>query len=260
MDIVYGRAVGLLYEYVQRVLQRAYLKLRRGVAHLKVAVAFLYHKGQQVALRTGVCGHGIVPLGLGAVKVHFGFAVLLAQLFAQPCYGLMRIHAEHNAVYGLELYAGIVHVFKLHQRIARGMVRRFLRRKGFLYLLPVGLCRGEGMVAVAHGEKETWRVCAVLGGENLGACQCLKRAQRAVYACVVLYEIALYVAAALHQLKIVAFFAFAHAFAYGLDYRALGIVYKHQYVRQLHRRVLPYAKAGRYTLNYCALRGAYKRG
>ena len=116
------------------------------------------------------------------------------------------------------------------------------------------------MVAVSHGKKEAGRVCTVLGGENLGACQRLKRAQRAVYACVVLYEIALYVAAALHQLKIVAFFAFAHAFAYGLYHGALGVVYKHQYVRQLHRRVLPYAKAGRYTLNYCALRGAYKRG
>ena len=64
---------------------------------------------------------------------------------------LLGVHAEKHAVDGLELQGVVIQVHQLHQGVAGGMGQLLLRGEGGLELLPAGLGRGQGVVAVAHG-------------------------------------------------------------------------------------------------------------
>ena len=83
---------------------------------------------------------------------------------------------------------------------------------------------------------------------------------RALYLALVLYEVALYVAALLHKVEIIQLFGLVQLLAYGFYNGALGVVYEYQYMGHLQRSVLPYSKTGRYTLDYGALGCAYEGG
>ena len=65
---------------------------------------------------------------------------------------LLRLGLEDHAVDRLKDLRRIVDVLKLHEGIARRMVRKIFAGMVFLQLFIAALGRGEGMVAVADGE------------------------------------------------------------------------------------------------------------
>lgn len=79
-------------------------------------------------------------------------AFLAAAGFFQRSEQLLRFSLENDAMDRLEHLRGIVDVLKLHEGIARRMVRKIFAGMVFLQLFIAALGRGERMVAVADGE------------------------------------------------------------------------------------------------------------
>ena len=228
---VHGNARVELYPFVQEALQRAhvYRVARAGYGHGHVAGAV--YKAEHMALaRAALHVHAAALAPGGKVVHHFA-----------------HVRAEQHAVHGLEHQRLAVQVDQLAQRVARRMVRALLGREPVAQVEPALARGGQRVVAVAHGYEHVARAAAQLGHgakHEVGG--------------LALHGPAAYVAAALHQLKVV---YLAQALAHLVErlyHRAPGVVQQHHYVRQLYGRVAAYLYARGYALQYGALGGAHR--
>ena len=224
--------------------------------YIEAAYSLTVHEGDNVA---GLAVHGLVELVHAVEAPDFAAAVLLGQLVAYPLNGLIA-YVEYYPVNGLEYYAVVMYVLELYQAVAGGVLVLCGEALLGLYPLPVGLCGSEGMVAVAHCEEQGRLIGVILFGVCVFIDQSGEGVDRALYLALVLYEVALYVAALLHKVEIIQPFGLVQPLAYGFYNGALGVVYEYQYMGHLQRSVLPYPEAGRYTLDYSALGSADKCG
>ena len=132
----------------------------------------------------------------------------------------------------------------------------FLGREDFLQILIAGLCRRQGMVAVAYGEKQRGLPGEIIPGiKGLRVCQLIQSGQNAPRLGIIA-EDSLQRPAVLHKVELIHLFQFARAVFHWLDHRLHRIVDQQHNVRALQRSVLAHLDARRDALQHRPLRCA----
>ncbi len=144
---------------------------------------------------------------------------------------------EDDLVDRLEGDGVVVDIHELGKRVTRRRRLALRLRKGPFELLPMALCRGEAVVAVAHCKNHGVVRKAVLAAQDLGLRELFGGPCEPV---VILDEPAGYAASALHELKVIDLLPFCHG---GKD-DIVRIVHEYHDMRHLERRIAadPYAR------------------
>ena len=160
----------------------------------------------------------------------------------------------NHAVDGLEDLGFIVDILQLHQGKARRVGGEILAGMGFFELLIAGLGRGQGVVAVAHGEDHGHAGKAFVLFPHVGGV--VRQARFKVVHGLALHQPAGDVTAALHEVKVIELGKGLLPGGNGLEEHLIVVVAEHQDMGQLDGRVLAHPHPGRNALHHGLLRGA----
>ena len=167
---------------------------------------------------------------------------------------LLRVGFHDDPVDGFKDLGLVVDVLQLHQGIAGRVIAEILAGMGGLQLLVAGFGRGQGVVAVAHGEHHGHPGQALVFLADVGGIV-RQTGLEGVHG-LPLHQPAGNMAAALHEIEVIELGQAVLLGGDGLQQNLVVVVAEHQNVGQLHGSIPANPHSRRNALHHGLLRGA----